>query len=146
MLGILSMIIGGIGFAFSATDQKYAETKACMDAEKAGRRFYTDSHGRQRDVKTNRILTTYEVLRPSKLPAQIEAEEKPLDNTTEVEKETPFYVIKQFKPVYQKKYKTLGNSIEYFETQEDVYAYVNMFKKNKVISNMYNIFYSNEEK
>lgn len=56
MFGILGALFMGAGFAKSNIDQKYNESVERNIAKKKGWKFYTDSHGNQRDVNTNRII------------------------------------------------------------------------------------------
>lgn len=57
MFGIIGGLIGVTGFSISNSRQKSAERRVRRSAKSHGRKFYTDSHGVQRYVNTNRIAS-----------------------------------------------------------------------------------------
>lgn len=56
MFGIIGALLLGGGFVKSSINQKYYENLHRDKAKKSGAKFYTDSHGNQRDPKTNKII------------------------------------------------------------------------------------------
>ena len=56
MFGIISSIIGAVGLFNSSVSQRTAEDQERRFAKGKGWKYYTDSHGVQRDIRTNRAV------------------------------------------------------------------------------------------